>query len=164
MALDRLAFGARPGDVEKVRAMGVDAWIQQQLNPERIPDPDVERRVSGLEVPKMSTAQLFAKYPNPAMIFAQEGIRKKDAKADEDQDALKRKLVKEYRDKGYGRPRDVYLQLGTDRLLRATYSERQLQEVMVDFWSNHFNVYAKKNVVQWYLPTYDREVIRPHGA
>ncbi len=160
MALDRLAFGARPGDVDKVRAMGVDAWIQRQLYPERIPDGDAERRVAGLDVPKMTTAQLFAKYPNPAMILAQEGIRRKDAKDDE---ARKRELVREYRDKGYGRPRDVYLQLSTDRLLRATYSERQLQEVMVDFWSNHFNVYAKKNVVQWYLPTYDRETIRPHA-
>jgi uncharacterized protein (DUF1800 family) len=160
MALDRLAFGARPGDVERVRAMGVDAWIQRQLYPERIPDSDVERRVAGLEVPKMSTAQLFEKYPNPAMILAQEGISRKDAKDDAQ---LKQKLVREFRDKGYGRPRDVYLELGADRLLRATYSERQLQEVMVDFWSNHFNVYAKKNVVQWYLPTYDREVIRPHA-
>jgi len=163
MALDRLAFGARPGEVEKVRAMGVDAWIQRQLYPERIPDADVERRVAGLQVPKMSTAQLFEKYPNPAMILAQEGLRRKDAKGDEDKDALKRRLIREYQDKGYGRPREVYGELATDRLLRATYSERQLQEVMVDFWSNHFNVYAKKNVVQWYLPTYDREVIRPHA-
>jgi uncharacterized protein (DUF1800 family) len=163
MALDRLAFGARPGEVERVRAMGVDAWIERQLHPERIPDAGVEKRVAGLDVPKSSTAQLFEKYPNPAMILAREGMRRKDAQAGEDKDALKRQLVKEYLDKGYGRPREVYTQLGADRLLRATYSERQLQEVMVDFWSNHFNVYAKKNVLQWYLPSYDREVIRPHA-
>jgi uncharacterized protein (DUF1800 family) len=163
MALDRLAFGARPGEVEQVRALGVDAWIQRQLHPERIDDADAERRVDPLEVPKMTTAQLFEKYPNSAMILAQEGVRRKDAKAGEDKDALKRKLVKEYLGRGYGRPREVYAQLSADRLLRATYSERQLQEVMVDFWSNHFNVYAKKNVLQWYLPTYDRDVIRPHA-
>src|SRR5689334_5193035 len=62
MALDRLAFGARPGEVERVRAMGVDAWIRQQLEPERIADADVERRVAELQVPKQSTAQLFATY------------------------------------------------------------------------------------------------------
>jgi len=93
MALDRLAFGARPGDLDKVRAMGVDAWIQRQLYPGRIPDADAERRVAGLQVPKMSTAQLFEKYPNPAMILAQEGVRRKDAKGDADKDEARRKLV-----------------------------------------------------------------------
>ena len=159
MALDRLAFGARPGEVEAVLAMGVDAWIQRQLYPERIPDADLVRRVSGLSVPKQSTAQLFAQYPNPAMILRQAGVRNDQ----ENKDELKRELVREFREKGYGRPREVYLELATDRLLRATYSERQLQEVMVDFWSNHFNVYAKKNVMQWYLPAFDRDTIRPHA-
>jgi uncharacterized protein (DUF1800 family) len=165
MVLDRLAFGARPGEVEKLRAMGVEAWIGRQLHPESIPDGDLERRIAGLEVPRMSTAELFAKYPNPAMLLAQSGQSRKQLLADKDGDKeqLKRELVREYRDKGYGRPREVYTQLATDRLLRATYSERQLQEVMVDFWSNHFNVYAKKNVLQWYLPAFDRDVIRPHA-
>jgi uncharacterized protein (DUF1800 family) len=54
-------------------------------------------------------------------------------------------------------------EMTNSKLLRACESRRQLQEVLVDFWSNHFNVYAKKNVLQWYLPSYDREVIRPHA-
>ena len=47
--------------------------------------------------------------------------------------------------------------------MRAVYSERQLQEQMVDFWSNHFNVYANKAAVRWFLPEYDRDVIRPNA-
>jgi uncharacterized protein (DUF1800 family) len=169
LVLDRLAFGARPGEVERVRAMGVDAWIARQLRPEAIPDADLERRVSGLKVPAMSTAELFAQYPNPAMLLRASGKGKGKAQAQAqdaggtDRKELRRELVREYREKGYGRPREVYTELATDRLLRATYSERQLQEVMVDFWSNHFNVYARKNVSQWYLPAYDRDTIRPHA-
>jgi len=161
LVLDRLAFGARPGDVERVRAIGVDAWIARQLHPETIDDGDVARRVAGLQVPTMRTAELFARYPNPAMLLRREGLKKGDV--DADPKARRQQLAREYRDKGYGRPRQVYLELATDRMLRATYSERQLQEVMVDFWSNHFNVYAKKNVLQWYLPAYDRDTIRPHA-
>src|SRR5207342_2903614 len=162
LALDRLAFGARPGEVERVRAMGVDVWIARQLRPDSIDDRDVERRVAGLVVPKLSTAELFAKYPNPNMLLRQAGKGKGKTEG-EDRQQLKRELVREAREKGYRRPREVYTELSTDRMLRATYSERQLQEVMVDFWSNHFNVYAKKNVSQWYLPAFDRDTIRPHA-
>jgi uncharacterized protein (DUF1800 family) len=86
----------------------------------------------------------------------------KDAKPEE-KERIRREVGGKLRAEGYRRSRDVYVELGTDRMLRATYSERQLQEVMVDFWSNHFNVYAKKNFMQWYLPAYDRDVIRPHA-
>src|SRR5207253_6949242 len=41
-------------------------------------------------------------------------------------------------------------------------SERQLQEVMVDFWTNHFNVFAGKGADRWLLTSYDRDTIRPH--
>ena len=159
MALDRLAFGARPGDVERVRAMGVDRWIQQQLSPERIPDADVERRVADLKVMKLSSAELMANYPGTKMLLRQNGMLKAKVSDKERKELLRRSLAQ-----GHGRARDVYDQLAADRLLRATYSERQLQEVMVDFWSNHFNVFAHKENAQWYLPSFDRDVIRPHAA
>ena len=96
-----------------------------------------------------------------------EARRRNDANAmDEDapdRGERRQALAKAYREMGGERPREVYLQLAADRLLRATYSEKQLQETMVDFWSNHFNVYARKNVSQWFLPAFDREVIRPHA-
>ena len=53
-------------------------------------------------------------------------------------------------------------ELQMSRILRAVYSERQLQEVMVDFWTNHFNVFAGKGADRWLLTAYDRDTIRPH--
>jgi uncharacterized protein (DUF1800 family) len=54
-------------------------------------------------------------------------------------------------------------ELNASRVLRAVYSERQLQEVMVDFWTNHFNVFAQKGADRWFLTSYDRDVIRPNA-
>ncbi|KFN44033.1 DUF1800 domain-containing protein [Arenimonas oryziterrae] len=185
LVLERLGFGARPGDVERVQKMGVKAWIAQQLQPESIPDAALAARLKGLTVPAMSTAELYGKYPNPTAIRqqvlrAQGGGRRGRDNADAavrvpespapadlpneaERSQMRQAIAQVYRDNGYGRPQQVYQQLAADRLLRATYSERQLQEVMVDFWSNHFNIYARKNVTQWFLPAFDREAIRPHA-
>ena len=54
------------------------------------------------------------------------------------------------------------IELQASRILRAVYSERQLQEVMVDFWENHFNVFAGKGADRWLLISYDRDTIRPN--
>jgi hypothetical protein len=65
--LNRLGFGARPGDVERVRAMGVDRYIDEQLHPERIGDPDVERRLAGLTTLKMSSRQIAEEFEIPQL-------------------------------------------------------------------------------------------------
>src|SRR6185312_11156652 len=49
------------------------------------------------------------------------------------------------------------------KLLRAIYSERQLDEVMTDFWMNHFNVFINKGADRYMLTSYERDVIRPHA-
>ncbi len=60
--------------------------------------------------------------------------------------------------------RVVTEELQAEKLMRAVYSERQLEEVMTNFWSNHFNIYLRKNgEMPWYLATYERDVIRPHA-
>ena len=69
--LNRLGYGARPGDVEKVKAIGLQKYIDQQLNPSTIPDPVAESKVKNLDVFNMSTAELFAKYPNPGALLRQ---------------------------------------------------------------------------------------------
>jgi hypothetical protein len=63
--LNRLAYGPRPGDVERVRAMGLAAWIERQLEPERIPDELVERRLGAYPTLRMTTAELFQEFPRP---------------------------------------------------------------------------------------------------
>ena len=78
--LNRLGFGARPGDVEKVKKVGLDKYIQQQLDPASIDDSAAEAKVKGLEVFQMSTAEVFAKYPNPGALLRQlEGGKKAQA-------------------------------------------------------------------------------------
>ena len=69
--LNRLGYGARPGDVEKVKAVGLQKYIEQQLNPASIDDSAAEAKVKNLEVFNMSTAEVFAKYPNPGALLRQ---------------------------------------------------------------------------------------------
>src|SRR5947207_2122623 len=67
------------------------------------------------------------------------------------------------RENGLENPQRIMYELDASRILRAVYSERQLQEVMVNFWENHFNVYAQKGADRWFLTSYDRDVIRPNA-
>src|SRR5262245_12371899 len=69
--LNRLGFGARPGDVERVRAMGIENYVNQQLYPEKINDSQVETKVQNLATLNMTTAELYEKYPQPNQLLQQ---------------------------------------------------------------------------------------------
>jgi uncharacterized protein (DUF1800 family) len=146
--LDRLAFGARPGDLDRVLATGVDKWIAQQLHPESIPDRAVEARLAQYPTLTMSDSEIWTKFYQPVL----EARREKKA----DPHAMIERIPKEQR------PQRVVAELSAQRILRAAGSERQLNEVMVDFWFNHFNVYAPKGLDKVLLTSYERDVIRPH--
>ncbi len=192
--LNRLGFGARPGDVAKVKASGLNKYIEQQLNPFSISDVLAEAKVKNIDVLNLSNEEIFAKYPTPAAVLQavakENGLNKSEAaqlknKNKNNADAMtaddkngsknvaqmnedeRQKVLQEvaeiYKENNYGRPQQISQQLNASRILRAVYSERQLQEQMVDFWSNHFNVYANKAAVRWFLPEYDRDVIRPNA-
>src|SRR4051812_5672264 len=75
--LNRLGFGARPGDVERVKAMGVDKYIELQLNPDKIDDSASEAKLQNLETLRMSTAELYERYPQPGQLLKQ--LQKRDA-------------------------------------------------------------------------------------
>jgi uncharacterized protein (DUF1800 family) len=208
--LNRLGFGARPGDVERVKAMGIDNYINQQLFPEKINDSASEARLQNLETLRMTSAQLYEKYPQPGQLLRQlerrndlpadlaaarenrtkgganaaptanngktgeamsgemQGPPSTAANTNNDNanpanNAEYRRAVFEYfRENNLRPPQFMTGELQMSRILRAIYSERQLQEVMVDFWTNHFNVYAAKGADRWLLISYDRDTIRPH--
>jgi uncharacterized protein (DUF1800 family) len=219
--LNRLGFGARPGDVERVKAMGLDNYIAQQLFPEKIDDSASEAKLQNLQTLRMTTAEIYEKYPQPNQLLRQlqqRGALPADLAAARDNrakgganatpnanapksaeamptqgpgemqgpDASKtnataktttpaandanpmnnpeyRKAVMEYFKENNLRPAQFLTgELQMSRILRAVYSERQLQEVMVDFWTNHFNVFAGKGADRWLLTSYDRDTIRPH--
>jgi uncharacterized protein (DUF1800 family) len=148
--LSRLAFGARPGDVEHVRAVGVDRWIAMQLQPSRIRDTAVERIVAGLPTLAMSSRALLERYPPPQVVRA----RQRSEMTREDSLEMRR-LAQE--------SRRVLADMQIAKVARAVASERQLEEVMVDFWENHFTVFAGKGPERYFIASYERETIRPHA-
>ena len=189
--LNRLAFGARPGDVERVRRMGVEAYVEQQLNPAKLDDSALEARLKNFPTLGMSNAELLAKYPQPGRLLrrlqragelppelaslaegrgqgraaenamTQPGAGQGDA--DPRRRAARQAVARYMRENGLEPPQRIMYELNASRILRAVYSERQLQEVMVDFWTNHFNVFAQKGADRWFLTSYDRDVIRPNA-
>jgi uncharacterized protein (DUF1800 family) len=290
-ALNRLTFGPRPGDIDRVAAMGVDKWIDIQLHPERIDDSNVEARLSPLRTLRMSNKELVQNFPPPPLIKAvmegkqpmpsdpteraiyQAQIERMEHKDDvkqakraansfvangtatataspaapanaspemsaspadapkaanpspaatntasdddpvaakqredklfadlkaqelldlppdervkqilqmspEDQrlvtNSLKGQKADKFLDGMNARQREtiealnnpqqvVNEELMQAKLLRAIYSERQLDEVMTDFWFNHFNIFLGKGADRYMITSYERDVIRPHA-
>ena len=209
-ALNRLAYGPRPGDVERLRQLGLAKWIEQQLNPNSIDDRAVEARLQDYPTLRMSTAKLIDEYPQPkqaekqaekqAQARAQQEQRRSEAAAETpQQNAANAKqemndapapMKQEQPEgnpvtKGAGkrdvlgggdpnnvpraiaddskRPQRVVAELSMTKVTRAIYSDRQLQQVMDDFWFNHFNVFAGKGEDRYYLTAYERDVIQPHA-
>ncbi len=152
--LNRLAFGARPGDAEAVRAMGVDAWIARQLEPEKISDAATEQFVSQFTTLSKSGEDLLALYPPPGVALAQ-AARKNGGKISADDSAR----IRQQGQQSYA----FVGEIATTRIARAVSTERQLNEVMVDFWENHFNVFAGKDRTRYFLPEYDAQTIRPYA-
>jgi uncharacterized protein (DUF1800 family) len=132
-AINRLSFGPQPGDIEKIGGMGIEAYIQSQLNPQPIKESDVvTRKLNSLPILKLKPLEIFyyelknkKSVPPPATV--------------------------------------IFEQLITAHLVRAINSQRQLQELMVGFWFNHFNVFARKPFVLSHVPSYEEHAIRPNA-
>jgi len=252
-ALDRLTFGPRPGEVERVSKMGVENWIELQLDPDRINDSNLDARLAPFRTLRMNTREIVENFPPPQAIRAiAEGRQslpsdparraiyesavakyeeKKERKAEKTGDAppdngssdpANNQSAQQREDRMYAElksgeildlpPEQRYAAIikmspqerqavgrdlkGEDReqmlsdmtpqqretlmalnnpqqlvatevaegkLLRAAYSERQLQEVMTDFWFNHFNVFINKGPDRYLVTAYERDVIRPRA-
>ena len=145
-ALNRLTFGATDDAVEQVRQRGVEKWIDDQLNPTRIKeDPKLEGRLASLESIHLSSKDLLRKYPPRR-------LTKRPAPGEPQ--AVERRTPN---------PRMVVARdLQAAKLYRAIYSNRQLSEVLTDFWFNHFNVYLDKGADRFLTTSYERDAIRPH--
>jgi uncharacterized protein (DUF1800 family) len=222
-ALNRLAYGPRPGDIERIKQIGLAKWIDLQLNPKSIDDSAMEARLSVYPTLTMTSAHLMAEYPNPKQATKQA----EQAKQPPTQEKMAQKqaddaITSMARDMDSGndgnndgaqkngtmvasntaadtpspmklnpptrgvvgkndvlgmdpnavpraisddskRPQRVVEELSMAKMTRAIYSDRQLQQVMDDFWLNHFNVFAGKGEVKWYLTSYERDVIQPNS-
>jgi uncharacterized protein (DUF1800 family) len=156
-ALNRLTFGPRPGDALKVRAMGLDKWIDLQLHPERIDNSSFEQFASRYDILKRDQNDLLRQF---AEAQRQRRMVRRD-RADSAQISREDRMAMQQA--GLAR-RQFIGQLTSARVARAVASNRQLEEVMTDFWLNHFSVFAGKGPPQpYYLVEYERDVIRPNA-
>jgi uncharacterized protein (DUF1800 family) len=236
-ALNRLTFGPRSGDIERVRAMGLKKWIDLELHPDRIAEnPVLEDKLKTLDTLAMTSDQLVRSYP-PLQIARQMVAGQVPFPSDPDHRLMIQRLVVRYQKRqGQANPNEpdpreisslltpdqiralrtgtpqqrlaAFQALPTDKqddviaalpagirqnlfavappglrrrvelangpeqvvardlmegkLLRAIYSNRQLDEVLVDFWFNHFNVFLDKGADHYLITEYERDAIRPH--
>jgi uncharacterized protein (DUF1800 family) len=162
--LNRIGFGPAPGDVERVREIGLEAFMEQQLRPERLPDATLASRLAGFQTLDKSTRELADEYFVPAQ---QARVQQQRQRAAQDPsmagvpDRQPAMTPNPETNAALRGERLVLLELSQQKILRAAYSERQLEEVMVDFWFNHFNVFAGKGQTRLYLSEYERDTIRP---
>ena len=239
--LNRFTYGPRPGDLEKLRAMGLQAWFNQQLSPQKIDDSALDRRLADYPAMQLPLKELMERFPNQQVIRKmmdgqgerpsgeaekavyndsiaryKEKLAKKNATAnvaaDDDQgeavplpqdaqtlialppekrfSALCKFTPQQLKALRQSAAPDDRLQLIAGftpqqlealaafatptgvvaaedvqtKLLRDIYTERQLNEVMTDFWLNHFNVYIKKSQdAPYYIASYARDAIRPYA-
>jgi len=159
--LNRLGFGAVPGDVDRVRRIGLEKYIDQQLRPETIPDQGMTARLASLDTLTLNSRELAEDYFMPAQM-AQRRARQQAAAQPSESATGKRDARTPEQAQMMQAQRQVFADLAQQKILRAIYSERQLNEVLVDFWFNHFNVFAGKGLTRNYLTEYERDAIRPH--
>jgi uncharacterized protein (DUF1800 family) len=160
-ALNRLTFGAKPGDILKVRAIGLDKWIDQQLQPDKINDDAMNsfvRNYSALDANQNDLLKQYAEQQQQRRV-----VKRERADTTQPMTADEIAQIRQQQQMANSR-RQVVTQLQSSRVARAVASERQLQEVMTDFWENHFNIYAAKGAPEpYYLVDFDQNVIRPHA-
>ncbi len=178
--LNRLAYGPRPGDIDRLRALGIQAYVEQQLHPEQIPDPVVDEKLAdftalNLTIPEgVEAFQPLAPRANRRRESAQTKAERADQAKEADlspgraihpssSDPVRRRLLNPRASgmaPGIIKPREM--EIYEAKLIRTVHSERQLLEVMVDFWMNHFSVDADFGD-HYLIADYEQRVIRPHA-
>ena len=162
--LNRFTFGARPGDIDALVDIGLEKWFSQQLAAGQ-KDDELNKRLSSYDAINLSNAEVVKLFPKNAQILRlaiKDGLINKDSVNLSDMKKYRASLATYMRDKGYRPQAELFRQLVNQKILRAVYSNNQLQEVLTDFWFNHFNVSITKNICAEYIPAYERDVIRPN--
>jgi uncharacterized protein (DUF1800 family) len=146
--LNRTAFGARPGDLERVQKIGAEKYLEEQLHPPRVDDQSTDALLVKFPTLRMSAGELLEKYQRPAQL--------RQGRQETQTPQFRMRRLAET-------PQLILQELQAQKIVRAVHSQRQLQEVMTDFWFNHFNVFWNKNADRWLTTPYEMDVIRPHA-
>jgi len=168
--LGRFTFGARPGQLDELVKMGPEQWFWQQLKAD-LPDNTLQPLLEKYSTLKMTNAQMVQTFPRNNQVLAlaiKEGVISPDIRDRKAQDNATRQqyqqqLAAYMAQKGFKPPAELYRELISQKILRAAYSENQLQEMLTSFWFNHFNVSLTDNDCSPYITSYERDVIRPHA-
>jgi uncharacterized protein (DUF1800 family) len=160
--LSRFSFGATPGQVDEVAQMGLEQWFQQQLDA-KLPDEEVNKRLTNYDALAMNNETIVNTYLNGGQIIK---MLQKSGQIVKDSNFNKpeyRDEVKKYmQENGLKPQQELQRQLVNQKIIRAAYGNNQLQEILTDFWFNHFNVSLTKNQSAPYILTYERDAIRPN--
>lgn len=161
--LSRFSFGATPGQVDEVAKIGIEKWFADQLAG-KVDDAQIEERLAAFQSLKMKTGEIVETYPKPGRVLKmalKEGEIERDS-ANKDKKDYKKDVRQYMQENGLKQQADLLRELVAQKILRAAYSKNQLNEVMTDFWFNHFNVAVSKGEVTQYVTAYERDAIRPN--
>ena len=171
--LQRTTFGVRPADIEAVTKLGRSKWLDQQLHPEKIDDKALAQRLEKFPTLAADMSEMVQRFQqaqqerrqfarqNPEMQNMSEERRQQ--MTDSARRAMVANLTPEQRQAMQRQnPQQILAELVSAKLTRAAYSERQLEEMMTDFWYNHFNVFFGKGLDRYMVADYEQHAIRPH--
>lgn len=162
--LGRFSFGATPGQVQAVADMGLEKWLQQQLDA-KLPDDEVNRRLTGYDALALNNESIVNTYMNAGQVVrlaAKNNLLSRDSIKSLDKPEYRQQIKLLMDQQGLKPLQELQRQLINQKIIRAAYGQNQLQEILTDFWFNHFNVSLTKGQCQQYVLTYERDAIRPN--
>lgn len=162
--LSRFTFGPRPADVDVVAGMGLEKWFLTQLEA-KLPDDSLNYRLAGYDALLLTNTEVVNTYPKANKVLRMaisEGAIDRQARDKTKKAAYKDQLAAYMKEHGLKPQKELSRQFISQKILRAAYSNNQLQELLTDFWFNHFNVSLSKNQCAEFVPAYERDVIRPN--
>lgn len=163
--LSRFTYGPTPGEIDAVVKMGLENWFQQQLDAKQA-DDTLKTLLGTYDALTLTNAQVEDTFPRGGKILrmaVKDGVINKDSVNKADKKEYRSQLATYMQQKGIKPPQELLRQFISGKILRATYTHNQLQEVLTDFWFNHFNVSFTKNDCSNFIPSYERDVIRPNA-
>lgn len=163
--LSRFTYGATPGEVDAVVKIGLEKWFNQQLDA-GMPDDSLKQLLDKFDALKLSNEQIANVFPKGGQVLrmaVKDGLINKDSVNKADKKEYREQLAAYMQQKGLKPEQELFRQFINQKILRAAYSNNQLQEVLTDFWFNHFNVSITKNDCAEFIPDYERDVIRPNA-
>ncbi len=162
--ISRFSFGVKPGQIDAVSKYGVEEWFKAQLAAS-FKDDSLNTFLKSYESLSMTNAEIVETYPKGGQLLKKairDGVVDKDSAKNADKKDYKQEIKKYMEANGLKPQAELFRQLINQKILRATYSENQLKEVLTDFWFNHFNVTIAKGDVGQFVTSYERDVIRPN--